>query len=161
MDKTRDRQDGLDGARTDALRGSQRADVKTVESALPTSTSRLESPANSNLTAIPSPPRPVDPLRPLPLGRHRRRPLPLLHPRLRRPGLVHRRIRAGHLPAQPIPRLLAAQVRPVQRGHRQRDGGRLGRVAAHQAGRGVPALHPPAARVQVLAFGHAGCRDRL
>lgn len=39
--------------------------------------------------ALPSTPRPVDSLRPLPLGRHRCLPVPLLPPRLLCPGLVH------------------------------------------------------------------------
>ncbi len=56
-------------------------------------------PTNMMPAAIPSAPRPVDALRPLPLGRHRRRPLCLFPARLLCARLVHRSVH----PAQPPP----------------------------------------------------------
>jgi hypothetical protein len=65
-------------------------------------------------------------------------------------------ILAGNLPPEPLPRVPATQIRPLERSHRHRDGRRLRRRPPHETRRGVPSLHPPPPRVQVLVLGHEG-----
>ena len=72
---------------------------------------------------IPGLPRRLDALRPPPLGLHHPPTDRLLPAHRLRPGLVHRRLLPGHLPAEPLPRLPATQVRPFThtgRGARRR-----------------------------------------
>ena len=137
-------------------------------------TSRIQvSHAESIGIVIPILPRQVHSLHRLPLVSHWRLPHHLFPPHSHSPGLVHRYVLPSlvplifptkspsteffdqsllyprHLPPQPIPRLPATKIRPLpltgrrHRGRRERP--------AYETGRGVPTLHTPAARVQILA----------
>jgi hypothetical protein len=65
------------------------------------------------IVEIPSLPRRLHPLRPPPLGLHSRPPDRLLPAHRLRAGLVHRRLLSRHLPTEPLPRLPAAEIRPI------------------------------------------------
>ena len=63
-----------------------------------------------------------------------------------------------NLPPQPIPRLPTTEIRPLPQ-PRRRPRRRRNRIRpTHETRRGVPALHPAPAGVQVLAFEHTGDR---